>query len=37
MSSPCGRQRINNFSDQERINLTIDMVPNDWVKALIMP
>ncbi|PSR12354.1 MAG: aspartyl beta-hydroxylase [Bacteroidetes bacterium] len=29
--------RINNHSEQERINLTIDMVPNDWVKALIVP
>ena len=29
--------RIKNKSDSERINLTIDMVPNEWLKQLIIP
>jgi hypothetical protein len=28
--------RIINAGDNERINLTIDMVPNEWVKSLIL-
>lgn len=27
--------RINNNSDVERINLTIDMIPNEWVRGMI--
>lgn len=27
--------RIDNNSDVERINLTIDMIPNDWVRELL--
>ena len=27
--------RINNNSDEERINLTIDMIPNEWVREMI--
>jgi hypothetical protein len=27
--------RIDNNSDIERINLTIDMIPNDWVRGLL--
>ncbi len=30
------RHRINNGWDQERINLTIDMIPNDWVRNTIL-
>ncbi len=28
--------RIDNKSDQVRINLTIDMIPNDWVREMII-
>lgn len=27
--------RVNNFGTEERINLTIDVIPNEWVKELI--
>ena len=28
--------KIDNLSNSERVNLTIDMIPNDWVKQLIL-
>lgn len=28
--------RIDNFGSAERINMTIDMIPNDWVRDLIL-
>tara|TARA_B100001750_G_C15075607_1_gene383374 strand:+ start:193 stop:408 length:216 start_codon:yes stop_codon:yes gene_type:complete len=28
--------KIDNLSDSERVNLTIDMIPNDWVREMIL-
>jgi len=28
--------KIENFSDKERVNMTIDMIPNDWVREQIL-
>lgn len=31
----CDPHKITNFSQEARINLTIDMIPNEWVRELI--
>lgn len=32
----CDPHRIDNTGDVERINMTIDMIPNEWVRSMIL-